>query len=110
MNLLPDKQLFLNVPFELTNYRNKELCVDNKVQETIGDVYCPTCRNEICVHISANKMTNFNDCKKCKTCCHVLNIRFKDQKPTNMLFGGDSTHCFARKTKRDYKKKSNPHF
>ena len=41
MNLLPDKQLFLDVLFQSTTYRKKELCVDNKVRETIGDVYCP---------------------------------------------------------------------
>ena len=44
--MLHDKQLFNKVPFRLTNYRKKELCVDNKVRETTGDVYCPTCRNE----------------------------------------------------------------
>ena len=42
-------------------------------------------------------------------CCHVLNIPFEDQKRTFMLFGGDGTHCFARKTSRDYvKEKSSP--
>ena len=104
MNLVPNKQLLPNVPFQSTKYRKKELCVDNKVQETIGDVYCPTSRNEKCVYISTNKTTIFYDCKKCKACCHVLKIPFKDQKPTIMLFGGDGTHCFARKTSRDYEK------
>ena len=33
-----------------------------------------------------------------------MNIHFKDQKPTIMLFGGDGTQCFARKTSRDYEK------
>ena len=33
-----------------------------------------------------------------------MNSLFKDQKPTIMLFGGDGTHCFARKTSRDYEK------
>ena len=42
--------------------------------------------------------------KKCQACCNVLNIPFKEQKPTIMLFGGDVTHCFARKTSRDYEK------
>ena len=42
MNLVPNKQLLPNVPFQSTKYRKKELCVDNKEQETIGDVYCPT--------------------------------------------------------------------
>ena len=48
--------------------------------------------------------TIFYDCKKCKACCNVLNIPFEDQKPTIMLFGGDGTHCFARKTNCDYEK------
>ena len=104
MNLVPNKQLLLNVPFQSTNDRKKEFCVDNKLRETIGDVYCPTFRNEKCVYISATKTTRVYDCKKCKACCGVLNILFKDQKPTIILFGGDGTHCFARKTSRDYKK------
>ena len=74
MNLVPNKQLLLNVPFESTKYKKKELCVDNKVQETIGDVYCPTCKNEKCVYLSTNETTSFYDCKQCKACCHVLNI------------------------------------
>ena len=80
------------------------MCAENKIQETIGDVYRPTCRNEKCVHISTNKTTSFYDYKKCKACCHLLNIPFKDQKPTIMSLGGDGTHCFARKTSRDYEK------
>ena len=85
--------------------------MDNKVQEIIGDVYCPTCRNEKCVYISTNKTTIFYDYKKCKACFHVSNIPFKDQKLTIMLFGGDGTHCFARKTGRDYEKeKPSPFF
>ena len=102
--LLLDKQLLLIVPFQSTKNRKKELCLDGKVQETIGDVYCRTCRNEKCVYISTNKTTSFYDCKKCKACCHVLNFPFGDQRPTIMLFGGDGTHCFARKTSRDYEK------
>ena len=97
-----------DVPFQSTKYRKKELCVDNKVQETIGDVYCPTSRNEMCVYVSTNKLNSFYNCKKCKACCHVLNIPFKSQKLTIMLFGSDGTHCFARKTSRDYEKKPSP--
>ena len=104
MNLLPDKQLLPGVPSQSNNYRKKNLCVDNKVQETIGDVDCPTYRNGKRVYISTNKTTRFCDFKKCKACCHVLNIPFTDQKPTIMLFHSDGTHCFARKTSRDYKK------
>ena len=104
MNLVPNKQLLLNVPFQSTKYRKKELSVDNKVRESIGDLYCPTCRNEKCVYISSIKTTSFYDCKKCKACCNVLKITFKDQKPTTMLFRGDTTYCFKRKTSRDYDK------
>ena len=104
MNLAPNKQLLLKVLFGSTKYRKKELCVDNI--KTIADVYCPTCRNEKIVHLSTNKTTSFYDCKKCKACCHVLNIPFKDHKPTIMLFGGDGTHCFARKTSCDSKRPS----
>ena len=83
--------------------------MDNKVQETIGDVYCPMCRNEKCVYITNNKVNSFYDCKKCKTCCNVLNIPFKDQKPTNMLLGGDDTHFLAWKKSCDNEKeKSSP--
>ena len=107
MNLVPNKQLLLNVPFQSTNYRKKELCVDNKVRETIGDAHCSTCRDEKCVYISTNKPTSFYDYNKCKkACCNVLNIHFKDQKPTIMFFGGDGTHCFASKTSRDYEKEN----
>ena len=106
MNLVPNKQLLLNVPFQSTKFSKKELCVDNKVRETIGDVYCPTCRNEKCLYISTIKTTSFYDCKNCKTCYNVMNIPFKDQKPAIILFGGDGTDCFARKTSRDYEKEN----
>ena len=55
MNILPNKQLLLNNPIQSTNYRMKEMCVDNKVQETIGYVYCPKWRNEKCVFVSTKK-------------------------------------------------------
>ena len=107
--MLHDKQLFNKVPFQSTKCGKKEFCLDNI--KTIGDVYCPTCRNEKCVYVSTNKTTSFYDCKKCKACCHVLNIPFKDQKPTTMLFGGDGLHCFAKKSNRDYEKeKPSPFF
>ena len=100
--MLHDRQIFNKVPFQSTKNRKKEFCVDNI--KTIGDVYCPTCRNETCVHVATNKTTCFYDCKECKACCHVLNSPFKDRKPTIMLFGGDGTHCFAKKSSRDYEK------
>ena len=108
MNLVPNKQLLLNVPFESTIYSKKKLCVDNQVQETIREVYCLTCRTEKCVYTSIKKTTSFYNCKKCKASRHVLNGPFKDQKPTNILFVGDGTHCFERKTNRDFEKKPTP--
>ena len=57
--MLPDNQLFKNVPLQSTKNGNKEFCVDNKVRETIGDVFCPTCPK--CVYISTNKTTSFYD-------------------------------------------------
>ena len=104
--MLHDKQLISKVPFQSTKLRKKELCVDNKVRETIGDLYCPTCRNEKRVYISTNETTSFNEFKKCNTRCHVLNIPFREQKLTIILFGGDGTHCFARKASRDYERPS----
>ena len=44
--MLLDKQLFNIVPFQSTKHGKKESCVDNKVRETIGDVYCPSCRKK----------------------------------------------------------------
>ena len=52
--------------------------------------------------LQPKKTTCFYDCKKCKACCNVFNIAFRDQKSTIVLFAGEGTHCFARKTRRDY--------
>ena len=38
MSVVPTKQLLFKARFQSTNYRKKELCVDNKVRQTIGDV------------------------------------------------------------------------
>ena len=82
------------------------MCVDDKLQETLGDVYCPTCRNEKCLYISTKKLFSFYDCEKCKAFCHALSIPFKDQKPTIMLFVGDGTHCFAKTTSSGYEQET----
>ena len=69
--------------------------------------------SEMCFvqHVETKNVFTFQPLKrlvstteKCKACCNVLNILFKDQKPTIMLFGGDGKHCFAKKTSRDYEK------
>ena len=83
MIILPDKQLFINAPFQSAKYGKK--CMENKEQETIGDVFCPTFRNQKSVYSSTKKTSSFCDCKKCKTYCHVLNMLFRDQKSTGKL-------------------------
>ena len=45
------------------------------------------------------------ECQQCKASYHILNILFRDQKPTILLFSGDGTCRFARMTSRDYEKK-----
>ena len=75
MNLVPNKHIFLNVSFQSTKY-TKKLCLDNKVRETVGDVYCPTCRKEKCVYVSTRKASSFCDCIKCKAFCHVFEYSF----------------------------------
>ena len=49
-------------------------------------------------------MSRFHDCINYRACCHVLSIPLTDQKLTIILFGSHGTHCFARKTSRDYEK------
>ena len=50
-HLIPNKHLLPNVPFQTTKDSEKKLSVDNNIQETIGDVSCPTCRNGNGVYI-----------------------------------------------------------
>ena len=76
------------------------------IQDIIGDVYCQTSPNEKCLCLSTNKTSRFDDCKNCNACSHVLVIHFEGVKSTFMFFGGDCTHCFARKTSCDYEKRS----
>ena len=102
--MLPKKRASINVSIQPTKFKKKALCVENKVQKTIGTVYSPTCRTEKFVHISTSFST-FYDCKKYKTCCHVLNFLPNDQKLTIFLFGGNGTHCFAKETSGHYKKR-----
>ena len=78
------------------------------LQDVFGNVYCLTCPNEKSVYPSNNKIFTFYDCKKFKACSRVLCIPSTPQKPTITLFGGDITHCFARKSSRGYEKKTSP--
>ena len=64
---------------------------DESLVELIGDVICAKkkCRGEKCVYLTSfeeiNKITH--QCKQCKACSHLLNVRFSDQKPCVTLFG-----------------------
>ena len=42
------------------------------------------------------------DCLQNKTRCDVLNVPFRDQKPTIMLSGGDGRFCLVNRLSRDY--------
>ena len=105
MNLVPNKQLLLNAPFESTKYRKKDLCVDNI--KTIGDVYCPICRNEKCVYISTNKMNSFYDCTRCKAAAtfSVFLLRAKNRQLCCLAV---TVHIFY--SSRDYEKEKPSQF
>ena len=60
-------------------------------------------RRQLCLAFN-QETSSFYDCKKWKASSLVLNIPFKDQKPTFFLFGSDGIHCFAKKTSCDYEK------
>ena len=66
-----------NVQFKSTKYRKKELCEDNSVQESIGDVYCPTSENEKCVCISTKKRLVITTVKNAKASARVQIILLK---------------------------------
>ena len=59
--------------------------VDNEVPEIIGAVCCPTCWNksEECACISTTKSSPLYHCKKCKACCHIPNIPFREGNQQN---------------------------
>ena len=106
MNLLPKKQLLPYVPFQSTKYREKDLCVDNI--QTIGDVCCPTCRNEKCVYVSTNKTTKFYDCKKCKASCHVVIFPFKEKNQQLCCLAGTVHIVLQERRVATTKKKPSP--
>ena len=88
------------------NILAKVLYQDESIVELIGVVICPNkkCRGEKCVYITSFEEINKStyECKECKSCSHVLNIPFKDQKTCVTLFGW--TYCFRKKSKLDYQK------
>ena len=78
------------------------------IQDIIGEIYCPG------RYSSQQKCAFFHTCttedESCynylqsKACCHVLNMPFRDHKPTISLFGVDGTFCHINNKGRDYKK------
>ena len=79
--------------------------MQNSIQDIIGNVYClgrfcsqQTC---VCVHTWNENDERFYGCRKCKACCHVLNLPVKNEN-RKYCYGGDGTFCFVKKTSRDY--------
>ena len=66
MNLLVEQQLFNNVPFQSTKWKKKEMCVDKKLQQNNGDVYCWTCRIENFFKFQPIKRQIFRTAKSAK--------------------------------------------
>ena len=62
----PTNNCYLLYHFNQSNIEKKQLCVDNKVKEALGDVFFPTCRKENCVYFSTKKTASFYDCKNAK--------------------------------------------
>ena len=61
-------------------------------------------KRKVCLPFQSTKLPLSTNAKKSRACSRVpINI-FKDQKPTNFLFGSDSTLCVARKTSCGYEK------
>ena len=108
-NLVLDKQLFINVPFQSTNYKKKELWVENKMKKHIGDMCCPTCRIEKCVWFPPIKRLVSTTAKSAKPAITFWTFVLRTRN-TIMLFVGDGTPCFAGKTSRDYEKEKRSPF
>ena len=99
----PTNNYYLMSHFSQPNIERKN-CVCTTKYERLSEIWIVQHVEMKSVFTFNNKTTSFYECKNAKACCNVLNIHFKDQKPTIMLFGRDGTHCFARKTSRDYEK------
>ena len=80
-----------NCVWTTRNKRLLEMCIVQHVEKKSVFTFQP------------KNTTSFYDCKLCKACCHVLNLPFKDQKPTIMLFGGDGTHGLGESRQRKRK-------
>ena len=64
----------------------KSIETQKSIQETIGDVYCPSrhfSRKCVYVHTWEDSGESCYECLQWKGCRHVKNFPFKDQKPKN---------------------------
>ena len=99
MSLLPGKQMLIKNPSQKTKLRKKEkfnFYAVNKIQETIGDVFCPKRKKEMCTYVSTKTAFSFHDSKKGKTSFYVIQLQFKKRKPTLTQLGGIGTYYFAK--------------
>ena len=100
----PTNNYYLMSRFNQTSIERKN-CVWTTKYERLTEMY-------IVQHVKMKRVLTFQPrkqlvsttVKKSKACCNVLNIPIKDQKPTIMLFRGDGTQCFAKRTSRNYEK------
>ena len=90
--MLHDKQLSNKIPIQSTKNRKTELCVWT-TSKLLEMCIVPHVQTKNVFAFQPIKRIVSTTVKKCEACCHFLNIPFKDQKPTIMLFAGDGTHC-----------------
>ena len=79
----------------------------NAIINTIGDVYCPKCEQQICIfehYCKEDPREHYHyNCPKCDADCLAQGIPFKDQ--TQQLILKDAgTRTFRVKTTRDYER------
>ena len=68
----------------------------NQLKMILGICFDSKWKQKSCFHFSQKKCT-FYDCEKCKACSHVLDIPFREQKPTKSFFHGDTHNILEEK-------------
>ena len=84
--------------------------MDNKVRETIGDVYCPTCRNQKCIYISTKKQLVYTNVKSTKPAAMfwIFLLRTKNRQ---LCFSAVTVHIVLQERRvTTTKKKNHLHF
>ena len=85
------------------------------VWTTIHDIFLEICNAE---HVKTPSVFLFQPIKhlvsttvkNAKPCCHLLDISFREQKPTMTLTGADSTYCFWKKDEAPLRKRDANNF